>query len=123
MRSNHERSDSTSWSGGRLQQGLGAVAVIVALLIAAILYFGYFGMQSAMTEQKRTVTAIDTSKAFACKTNRQTVEREVQMWLVNHPGETPSLAALHSDGGGTATCPEGGTYRMEGVRVLCSTHD
>ena len=57
------------------------------------MYFGYHQMQDAMQAPRRAVTAIDASKAFACKTNRQTAEREVQMWLVNHPGETPTLGA------------------------------
>lgn len=97
--------------------------MILALLIAAFLYFGYFGMQSAMSEKKKTVGAVDSSRVFACKTNRQTIEREVQMWLVNHPGETPSLEALHADGGGSGTCPEGGTYALDGMRVVCSKHE
>jgi len=101
------------------QRGLGAIAVILALLIIAILYLGYFQMQSAMSEQKKTVT----TRAFACRTNRQTVEREIQMWLVNHPGETPSFAALEADGAHVATCPEGGTYSLSGLHVLCSKHD
>ena len=105
----------------RCDAGLGAIAVIVALLVAALLSLGYFQMQSAM-QPTQAVSTIDTSKAFACKTNRQTVERELQMWLVNHPGETPSLEALHADGGGTATCPEGGTYGLDGMRVVCSKH-
>jgi competence protein ComGC len=109
------------WAADRA--GLGALAIIVALLILAVLSLGYFQMQSAMRDQKTTLGAIDTSKAFACKANRQTVEREIQMWLVDHPGETPSLAALEADGVRPPTCPEGGTYSVEGVRVRCSTHD
>jgi len=100
------------------QRGVGAVAVILALLIAAVLYFGYFGMQTAMQPTTRAVTTLDTSKAFACKTNRQTAEREIQMWLVDHAGETPSLAAV----GSTATCPEGGAYSLAGMHVSCSKH-
>ena len=45
-------------------------------------------------------------------------EREVQMWLVNHPGEAPTLEMI----GSTAHCPEGGEYRLEGVQVFCSKH-
>jgi len=107
----------------RSQRGIGVVAVILALLVIAVLYFGYFRMQSAMSEKKTMVTAIDNSRAFACKTNRQTVEREIQMWLVNHPGETPSFAALETDGVHIATCPEGGIYSLDGMHVRCSKHD
>ena len=107
----------------RAQRGIGVIAVILALLVVAILYLGYFQMQSAMSQKKTTVTAIDNTRAFACRTNRQTVEREVQMWLVNHPGETPSFAALEADGAHLATCPEGGTYTLVGAQVRCSKHD
>ena len=99
--------------------GLGAIAVILALLVVALLYLGYQQMQDAMRAPRRAATTIDASRAFACKSNRQTAEREVQMWLVNHPGETPTLEAV----GSTARCPEGGAYRLEGVRVLCSKHE
>ncbi len=100
------------------RRGIGAIAVILALLIAALLYLGYMGMQSAMQPTTRAVSTLDTSKAFACKTNRQTVEREIQMWIVDHPGETPSLAAVNS----SARCPEGGDFRLDGLHVSCSTH-
>ena len=106
----------------RCDAGLGAIAVIVALLVAALLSLGYFQMQSAM-QPTQAVSTIDTSKAFACKTNRQTVERELQMWLVDHPGETPSLAALAADDGAAAHCPEGGDYTLVGLQVRCSTHE
>lgn len=100
------------------EHGIGAVAVILALLIAAFLYFGYFAMQTAMQPTTRAVSTLDTSKAFACKTNRQTLEREIDMWLVNNPGETPSLAAV----GSAARCPEGGEYTLVGTHVSCSKH-
>jgi hypothetical protein len=109
-------------SGGS-QRGIGAVAVILALLIAAVLYLGYFRRQSATSDTKAGLSAIDASRAFECKTNRQTAERDVQMWLVNHPGETPSFAALESDGARIPTCPDGGSYTLDGVQVRCSKHD
>ena len=107
----------------RSERGLGGIAVIIALLIAALLYLGYFRMQSTTSETQRGIAAIDNSRAFACRTNRQGVEREIQMWLVNHPGEVVSFAALESDGAHIATCPDGGTYSLDGVRVHCSKHE
>jgi hypothetical protein len=104
------------------QRGLGAVALILALLVAALLYLGYVQMRSTMRATRTTVAAVDNARVFACQTNRQTVEREIQMWLVNHPGETPTLAGLETDGVHVATCPEGGTYALDGVRVRCSKH-
>lgn len=100
------------------QAGIGAVGVIVALLTAALLYLAYHATQAGMQPTRRAVSTLDTSKAFACKTNRQTVEREIQMWLVNNPGEAPSLAAI----GSNAHCPEGGEYRLAGTQVSCSKH-
>jgi hypothetical protein len=103
----------------RDQAGLGAIAAILALLFVALLYLGYQRMQDAMRPPQGPATTIDASRTFACRTNRQTAEREVQMWLVNHPGETPTLEAI----GSAARCPEGGAYRLDGVRVLCSRHE
>jgi hypothetical protein len=104
------------------QRGLGAIALILALLVAALLYVGYVQMNSTTPAIKTTVAAVDNTRAFACKTNRQTVEREIQMWLVNHPGETPTFDSLESDGVHMATCPEGGTYALVGMHLTCSKH-
>jgi Tfp pilus assembly protein PilX len=104
------------------QRGFGAIVLIAVLLVAALLYFAYFRTQSGVSEKKTAVSAIDNSRAFACKTNRQTVEREIQMWRVNHPDEAPSLAALEADGAHVATCPEGGTYSLIDGAVVCSRH-
>jgi hypothetical protein len=109
-----------AWRG---QRGIGAIAIVLALLSAAILYFGYFRMQTAMSEKKTTLPAIDASRAVACLSNRQNVERDIQMWLVNHPGETPSFAALEADGLRIPHCPEGGEYSLVGVQVHCSKHE
>lgn len=101
------------------QRGIGAVTLLVALLLVALLYVGYLRLQRAPSAPAQpATTAVDNTKAFACRSNRQTAEREVQMWLVNHPGETPTLEAV----GSAAHCPTGGTYRLEGVSVLCSEH-
>lgn len=105
------------------QRGFAAIGLIVALLLIALLYFGYLQMRSVVGEQKQTVSAIDATRAFACKTNRQTVEREIQMWLVNHPGETPSFAGLEADGIHIPSCPEGGAYSLDGPSVRCSRHE
>lgn len=98
---------------------MGVVVALLALLVAAFLYLGWFQAGETTQRTRQTVTAVDTSTAFACKSNRQTVEREIQMWLVNNPGETPSLAAVAS----TARCPQGGDYELDGLAVHCSKHD
>lgn len=104
------------------QRGFGAIVLIAVMLVAALLYFAYFRNQSAVGEKKTAVSAIDNSRSFACKTNRQTVEREIQMWRVNHPDDAPSLAALEADGVNISTCPEGGTYSLVNGAVVCSRH-
>ena len=97
---------------------MGLVVVLLALLVAAVLYLGWFQAGETTQQTRQTVGAVDASKAFACRSNRQTVEREIQMWLVNNPGETPSLAAV----GSTARCPEGGEFVLQGTAVHCSRH-
>jgi hypothetical protein len=59
----------------------------------------------------------------ACRANRANAERDVQMWLVNHPGEPPTIATLEADGIRIATCPDGGAYSIEGVNVACDKHN
>jgi len=104
------------------QRGFTFVAVLLALLIAAALYFGYFRMQSAMSERSAGVSALNTARAVACRTNRQNIERDVAMWSVNHPDERPSFAALEAEGIHIPACPEGGRYEFVGRTVHCSVH-
>src|SRR5262249_4278162 len=104
------------------QRGFSFVAVLVAMLIVAALYFGYFRLQSVMGAHPTAVTAINATRAVACRTQRQNIERNVMMWSVNHDGETPTLAALEADGFRTPSCPEGGRYELVGREVRCSKH-
>ncbi|OFV89080.1 MAG: hypothetical protein A3J75_08980 [Acidobacteria bacterium RBG_16_68_9] len=106
----------------RSQQGASFMAVIVAMLIVGALYLGYLRLQTASTERAAGIAAIDASRAVACRTNRQTIERAFAMWSVNHPDELPSLAALKADGIGLPSCPEGGQYEIDGRQVQCSKH-
>jgi competence protein ComGC len=104
------------------EKGFSFVAVLLALLIAAALYFGYFHFQSVTGERARGVTAIDATQAIACRTNRQNIKLAITLWSVNHPGETPSLAALQSEGVRIPSCPQGGRYEIVGREVQCSVH-
>ena len=105
------------------QDGFSGILVIIALLIAALLYFGYSRLQSGVSEKKTTITAIDASRAVACRSNRVNIERDIQLWLVDHPGEAPTLAALEATGVRIPPCPEGGAYAVDGVHVRCSKHE
>jgi hypothetical protein len=104
------------------ESGFGFVAVLMALLIAAALYFGYFKMQDMGSAQRGGIAAIDASRGVACRSNRQTIERALVMWSVNHADEAPSLAGLERDGIGVPSCPEGGNYELTGSSVRCSKH-
>ncbi len=104
------------------QSGFTFLAVLLALLIAAALYFGYFHMQSGNGDRAKGVSAIDAARAVACRTNRQMIERSITLWSVNHPGEVPTLAALQAEGLRLPTCPEGGSYEIAGDKVRCSVH-
>ena len=104
------------------ESGFGFVAILLALLIAAVLYFGYFRLQNATSERSTGIAAIDVSRAVACRTNRQNIERAIAMWSVNHPDEPPTLAALEADGVRIPSCPEGGRYSLSGREVHCSKH-
>jgi hypothetical protein len=80
------------------QSGLTFVAVLLALVIAAALYFGYFRMQGAMRGRSGGVAALDASRAVACRSNRQNIERAITYWAVEHPDDAPTLAALEREG-------------------------
>jgi hypothetical protein len=108
--------------GPLTESGFGLVAVLLALLIAAALYFGYFHFQGSSGEHAKGVTAIDAARAVACRTNRQNIEREIQLWAMDHPGETPTFAALQAEGFRIPSCPEGGQYEIVGHEVQCSVH-
>lgn len=114
--------DNPKMLGRASEAGFGFASVLMALLIAAALYFGYVKMQDTSGGHGTRITAIDASRDVACRSNRQTIERAVVMWKVHHDDEAPSLAGLARDGIGVPSCPEGGTYSLAGAAVHCSTH-
>jgi hypothetical protein len=104
------------------EAGFGFASVLMALLIAAALYVGYFKMQSAGSGSGTRIAALDASRDVACRSNRQTIERALVMWSASHDDGTPSLEGLARDGIGVPSCPEGGTYTLAGNTVHCSKH-
>ena len=96
--------------------------MLIALLIAAALYFGYFGWPNVGGERARGVTAIDASRSVACRTQRQQIERDLIAWEVDHPDDPPTIAALEASGVRVPACPEGGRYAVSGRSVTCSVH-
>jgi competence protein ComGC len=105
------------------QQGFGFVAILLAMLIVAVLYFGYFKMQNSMSQQRTTaVSSLDASRAVACRANKANIESNIQLWAVDHPGEQPTIDALRASGLNIPTCPSGGTYTIAAGKVHCSIH-
>jgi len=104
------------------QRGFGFVALLLALFIAAVLYFGYFHFQGAMSERGTAQTALDGARAVACRTNRQMIERDIVIWSADHPDRQPTLDDLAASGIHVPSCPEGGRYEIVGREVHCSKH-
>jgi hypothetical protein len=105
------------------QHGMSFVAVLLALLIAAALYFGYFKLGNAGGERSAGVAAIEATRAVACRANRQAIERAITLWAVDHPDETPTIAGLQAAGIHVPACPQGGRYSIVGREVRCSLHN
>lgn len=106
----------------RSENGASFVAVVMALALGAALYFAYFQTQGTVSNEKVGIAAIDTSRSFACRTNRQTIERQLTSYLVDHDGDVPTLEDLDEAVGPLPSCPEGGEYALSGHTVTCSKH-
>ncbi len=125
QRADRERGRFDGWPRGRLadQRGIGLLAVLVALLVAAALYVGYFRVAYSGGRRPVGVQAIDASRALACRTQRQQIERDLVAWTVTHADAVASLEALAADGIRVPGCPEGGRYTLRGQVVSCSVHE
>jgi len=112
------------WMPGRIRsnvRGASFVGVLVALLALLVLVMGYVRLHTP-GERARGVTAVDTSRGVACRVQRQQIERDILVWLADHPDEAPSIPALESAGLRVPACPEGGRYTVAGRAVVCSVH-
>lgn len=103
------------------QRGASFVAIVFAMAIAAGLYFAYFQMQGTISDQKVGIASIEASRGAACRTNRQTIERQIPAWFVEHD-DPPSLDDLDAEFGPLPGCPEGGELTLAGSTVHCSKH-
>ena len=106
----------------RSQAGASFAAVLMALVLVGALYFGYFEMQQVSGERSVGIASVDKTKSFACRMNRQTIERQMGSWTASHDGDVPTLDDLDAEVGPLASCPEGGSYSLEGHAVHCSQH-
>lgn len=107
----------------RQQRGSALAAVLVAMLIAVMLYFVYFEGKKSTGERTGGQTAIDAAQNVACRSTRQLIERDIDLWSVGHPGEPPTLEALARSGLRVPTCPQGGSYSLVDRHVECSLHE
>jgi hypothetical protein len=105
------------------ERGMSFIAVLLALAIVGLLYFGYMRMNTVRQEQSVGITAIEASKGVACRVQRQQIERDIMMWSASHDGAMPgSLDDLEAGGVHVPSCPEGGDYSLDGRHVVCSLH-
>jgi hypothetical protein len=96
--------------------------VLAALVIVAALYFGYFKLGDTTSQRSSGVTAIDSSRAVACRSNRQALERALLAWSQMHDGSISTLDAAAAEGIRIPACPEGGRYTLSAGNVRCSLH-
>ena len=106
----------------RAEAGFGFVSILLVLLVLAALYFGYAGPPRTTGGGSVGVSAVDAGRAVACRSNRQSLERGIALWAVDHPHEQPTVRGLEVDGLHIPSCPEGGEYEIAGRRVSCSLH-
>ncbi|MBI4515466.1 MAG: hypothetical protein HY699_06595 [Deltaproteobacteria bacterium] len=102
--------------------GFSFVSILLAMLLLAVLYFGYFRLSSSSGEKGAGIQSLQTSKGIACRTQRQQIERDVQAYSMSHDGPPHSLAELEREGIRVPSCPEGGRYALAGIQITCSTH-
>jgi competence protein ComGC len=110
------------WNTVRNARGLSFVSILLALVIIGALYFGYFRMSATKNEKAVGIQSIQVSKAAACRTQRQQVERDIQSYMASHDAAPGSLGDLERDGIRIPNCPEGGRYALAGTHVTCSVH-
>jgi competence protein ComGC len=103
--------------------GFSFVSFLVALVIVAVMYFGYFRMASTSGEKSVGIQSLDAAKGVACRTQRQQIERDVSLYTANHEQPPGSLADLERAGVLIPSCPEGGRYALAGSHVTCSRHN
>ena len=99
---------------------------LIGLLIALVIIMILVGYQMGGNKKENlppAKTQIDRGKAAACTANRRALETQIQMWMIQHPGETPTIEKLKQARISIPRCPAGGTYSItpEG-KVVCSIH-
>lgn len=103
-------------------KGFYFLSLLMALVIIMILMGHYLGGDKEQPKPD-PLTYIDKGKSTACIANRNQIETNIQMWLINHPGETPTIEKLRQSGYSVPQCPEGGVYTIKpDGKTICSKH-
>lgn len=103
-------------------KGFYLIGLLIALLIIMILA-GYQLGGDKKENIPPAKTQIDRGKSAACMANRRTLETQIQMWMIQHPGETPTKEKLEQARISIPRCPAGGTYSITpDGKVVCSVH-
>ncbi len=103
-------------------KGFFFISILMALVIIMILS-GYMLGGDKKENIPPAKTYIDRGSDTACTANRQVLETQIQMWMISHPGETPTIEKLKQSGVNVPTCPAGGTYTIDSnYKVHCSKH-
>jgi len=109
----------------RRRGNLSLVGMLVVLLIIAILVNNQLsnpGGGGYGTVNNATAN-IEKGREAACTANRVGGRLNVNMWLMQNQGQTPTMEALNAAGMRIQPCPDGGTYTfLEGGEIHCSKH-
>ncbi|MBN1476099.1 prepilin-type N-terminal cleavage/methylation domain-containing protein [Candidatus Sumerlaeota bacterium] len=108
------------------RQGFGLIEIMVVVVILMVLVGGYshFGGFGESVSEGTAQMAMDRANDTACRMSRASVAGNVEMWLVNHPGMTPTTASLQ-ESGISMRCPHsrtGGMYVYIDGEVYCTDH-
>ena len=106
----------------RKNKGFFFISILMALLIIMILS-GYMLGGDKKENIPPARTYVDRGSNTACTANRQVLETQIQMWMISHPGETPTIEKLKQAKQNVPRCPSGGTYTIDSnYKVSCSKH-
>jgi competence protein ComGC len=91
--------------------GFTLIGLLIVLAIIGILFFNQMksGAPAGMTNPQ---VQIEKSQEAACVANRAAADANLQMWMMDHYSEEPSLSRLRSENVILGRCPDGGTWSI-----------
>lgn len=104
-------------------KGFYLIGLLIALMIIMILT-GKFMTGDEKSGTEGAIHSLDKSKAAACSANRMSLQTQLQMWSISHPGEEITLEKLRAANYSIPKCPAGGEYSISKQGYIhCSIHD